>query len=194
MLHPADSRPHPSCGVPAEVFTPGFNGTVESPSGLSLSCQSTDRLIRIEDLTHRSPAGEAYFVFDARVNRDQAEDSPQLTVMVRTHHDRARPTRHPDLHAAALLTRSMVYFDDIDPIVSLKARWNGELQSVKTNYNQYRKALDQYPEPIEEAKQAAAFSTWTGRQALLHGFTLPPQVTSQSYTQLTVLFKRPGKS
>lgn len=181
-----------NCGVPEEVFAPGFKGIVESPSGLPLSCQVTERRVRIEDMTYRASERNPYFVFDASVDTQQGADSPQLSFLVRTHHENARPSRHPDLHAAALLGRSIRYLDAIEPLTSLKARWSGETQSNRTNFDQFRRVLDTHPGTKEEAEKLAAFSTWTGRQALRHGFTDIGWIKYKSYYNFDVLFRRPG--
>lgn len=187
LLRNGESSP---CGVPEEVFAPGFRSIVDSPSGLPLSCQVTDRLIRIEDMTHMHAPGGACFVFDARVDSRNEADNPQLSFLVRTYHENAHPTRHPDLRAAALLARSIAYFDEINPLVSLKARWDGEARTLSTNYDQFRRAIELSTAPPEEAEKAAAFCTWTGRQAMRHGFTILSYIERKSYAKYNVVFKR----
>lgn len=101
---------------------------------------------------------------------------------------------HPDLFAGRLMTRSIAFSEERltggQPLRQLSACWlNGTLDesSPSDNYIQFEQGLE-----AGLSTEAAAFSTWTGRQALKHGFTQINSIRNDTYSWL-VDFVRPKR-
>lgn len=79
-------------------------------------------------------------------------------------------SRQPDIRPAALFGQTIAYLDGQRPLDTIEGMWFSH-GFLHTNYNAFFDALgaDGLQAP-QELQQKAAFATWTGRQALRHGF------------------------
>ena len=152
------------------------------PSGKTLDIEVDQEAIHIRDgffgfhaqLTY-SPEGEAVVSYGIQTIDRQI----------------IRNLRHPDLYAGRLVTRSLAYFEqgvlNGEPIPYWLAAWGMDPDSPAVdNYLQWKEGVDSGLSP-----KAAARRTWTGKQAIKHGFTnmsLPK--AHEDY--IIVGFGRPG--
>ncbi len=100
--------------------------------------------------------------------------------------------RHPGIGAARLLQASLVYFEYLwqRQIRYLKDAWEpGTGSSNTAQFEAYERAHCELPD--EERRQQAAFATWTGRQALKHGFTIVTVSEPNAASAVQALFERP---
>jgi hypothetical protein len=126
-----------------------------------LHFEISDQLFHVEDAKR---SDELYF----RVQRDDATTA--LSVQAYTRTDETRPQRHRDLYAGQLFGRAVMYFDDLYGEAGnqyLRAWW----QPGSDNRRMYQTAFAVH-DYLEGAarRNHAAFATWTGRQALRHGY------------------------
>lgn len=93
-----------------------------------------------------------------------------LTLVTRTKwHDsqQGNEQRYPGLYAGKLFARAVQHFDAIHgPVDYFFGRWD----TGSDNRQQYEAALAQYENPTYLERRRAAFATWSGAQALKHGF------------------------
>jgi hypothetical protein len=174
-------------GLPEEVFTPGFKDIVTTSSGAELYCAAYPEAIHIMDMGALDERGNPCFQFVAEA-KDRT-DSRAMNFLVRTVHPEVDPPHHPDLRAAGLFDQAVNYFDATAPLTHVKAQWFWTNPTLDTNYRQFCAELDKHDAPTTEQLKAAAFATWTGRQALRKDFegieSMVPGLAG-----LTVLFAR----
>lgn len=133
--------------------------------------------------------GPYYFV--AQHNTNDGVQTVRFLIDTRDRDGFNRP--HPDLFAGRLMTRSIAFVEERltegQPLKRLAACWltgNPGEMLPSDNYIQFEEGLKAGLSPEE-----AAFSTWTGRQALKHGFTEISLIEDDLYGWL-VNFDRPA--
>lgn len=161
---------------------------LKTTSGHWLKIQVYPDLIWVYDEFRR------YYNFMATYNDDYAEFD------IRTRHF-ASPERHPDLNAAELFTLSLKLFQNHQPEMrGICAAWtddcdfSGEL--ISDNFKSMRDLIK--PDGIlnTPAIVQAALATWTGKQAVRHGYSHIPNngifwVNHDGQQILKVRFEKP---
>jgi hypothetical protein len=167
-------------GIPAEVFTSGYENIVTTPSGHQFKCSATEDWVIISDNLEESgsPAdGDHYFL----AWMDTRGDDINVGFSVRTE---VEGVRHPDLFASRLLGKATEYFEGNLPpgerVANIQGNWSdsteGEGSSGHTRadnlrlYNQTLAAQGNRPYSAEQ-RAIAAKATKTGRMAERIGFS-----------------------
>ncbi len=178
--------PYASPDVPMSilehVFVPGFNDEITMPSGKTLDIEVDQQAIRIRD---------GFFGFHAQLAYNSEGDAFVSYGIQTIERLIIHNLRHPDLYAGRLITRSLSYFEqgvlDGESIPYWLAAWDMDPRSPAVdNYQQWKEGVDSGLSP-----KAAARRTWTGEQAIKHGFTnMSHPKEHEGY--LIVGFGRPG--
>lgn len=164
-------------------FKLDFEDTVTMFSGreLRVSFDTVEDYYSFDDGPYR---------FETKHSTDEGVQTVKFIIDTRDRDGINRP--HPDLFAGRLMTRSIAFVEERltngQPLKRLSAAWlEGESNKSlpSDNYIQFEQGLAAGLSP-----ETAAFSTWTGRQALKHGFTEISSIVNDKISWL-VDFDRP---
>ena len=178
-------------GVPEAIFSRGFYDTIPVGDGREVVCLATSNSVEIYDPSENVDGWGSmpvyhYFAALKRAGYDVNtgyDFKLRLTVRNRNPLSDQPQEKHPGIHPAWLIGRTKRYFEEDvlhgRPVRFLEGNWlqleNG-LPWADDNWQQYqaqKQAIQSETDsPLEEHHLAkAAFATWTGNQALRHGFT-----------------------
>lgn len=183
------SRPHnPVCyeSVPPEVFTNGFEGDIQTPSGHTLVCSTGADSVDIYDPSEivnpghpGSEIDDHTYRFTAAVMRKGFGMSLAMYVRNRNPLSETPEWRHPAIRPSCLAIRALDYFAASDLVVTnFQAHWTPLRHGAPVaadNWQQYHANLKAqakwWRSPTAQEQRAAARNTSTGRLAALLGFT-----------------------
>lgn len=172
-------------GIPAEIMMPVSKGVFRATSGREIDCETKSNLVRIQDAEYPE-----YF-FAAIRGLLALEGGGQVQAMGFSVYNFGRlgeDGRHPDFHASRFVGRALEYWRCVEAPVDVLC---GEWKPGSVNYRQYRRALAGNLRPTDRERAAAAFTTWTGRQARRNGFSTVGFVIEDCGNIITS-FNQPG--
>jgi hypothetical protein len=182
------SFPERTRGIPDEIFILEKHQVVPGLSGESqIDCQFRLHEVKLRD------------VKDPNLHINATVTGDTLEMGVRTQYrTRDRLIKHPDLSPASVVVRQV--FDFFQrygvPLSVWRARWiapylPGGLFPSK-NFEQYHTNIKKFgSHPTHEEKVQAALATWTGEQAVVHGFSCVAAVEDDDPGDIRVTFRKP---
>lgn len=146
------------------IFVPGFEGLVTMPSGRVLEAYTTEDEVLITDMANPR------YHFGAGLLTVGGKEA--ISFNIDTRDKLGENQRHPDLYAALLMSRTLVYFEQTIRqgilIPRLVAQWAMQPPPISDNFIEYERNLRTFG----GNRQLAAQRTWTGQQATRLGFTI----------------------
>lgn len=181
-------RPITLGGVPEDIFYNGTHGIIPGESGKTrLKMRVRPYEVEIADFE------DSTFHFNALVVTENLRGKTMLTLDINNKgYQSDLSGKHPDIHPSRLLEKAIDYFESEGVHIEvIQGYWLADPKG--DNYTQYRRMLNGTGSPSEEDKKRAAFSTWTGKQALKYGFSKITWIQDQDDAVL-VYFERPTPS
>lgn len=187
--------------IPGALFVPNTYGAFETPSGNILYHEVTNSCVSFGYRQETDPLCYDLPHFYAAISLHKMGLSLAFSVRNTVNNPlasqgmRLQPgERYPGIHASGLLGASITYFEYVrsKELTYLRGSWE---QEDSVNMDQFMHYMnEQIHLPIPQRKSEAAFSTWTGRQALRHGFTTVDVKPMDGRGALRAYFERPQRS
>ncbi len=179
----------------AGLFRPGFNDTIDMPSGKRLRGFSDHEFISLSN-----DANFPVYVFKMQLFVDTPRPGLDSITFAAGNMERLNyPERHPDMYMGRLMTRGLAYIEQTlregQPVHQVKTTWHAQMNELgrpqSTDFIEY---LNNRLHRGNTASRAAA-DTWSGRWARSQRFTeAVPNYFSAGDTYMDVRFRRPLES